>query len=321
MRMVTGLNRLSTLFSEFKIMKPLALIIVLALALAGCNNLNDLRPVDPGTEIPEATVKVVKDKFPKAEDLVFKPILANKIWEVKLKSDADRYSSLVDYGKMWETFKLVPDSVPQSLKTMMSESPFSGGELSAYSKAYFATTAANKLIYNYKGENYSLLLDGLVSFDQNVYRITTYEIDDLPAFVKDTIRAAPNMGFSVGYTWVRFDDSKRYFVFARQNINNRYETVSMLFDDKGKLGWSSTAFTAQGMVTASSNLDPLPPQIIARIESLPELTGFEYYLKLKNDVNGLTSYYVKLRKANTYTECELYFDKDFNVLYKKYFVR
>lgn len=309
-------------------MKPLALIIVLALALAGCNNLNDLRPIDPGTEIPEAAVKVVKAKFPKAEDLVFKPILENKVWEVKLKSNADRYSSLVDYGKMWETFRQVPDSLPDALKGLVNNSPFSGGELSAFSRSYFATTAQNKMVYNYKGENYSLEWtgttylgdDGSASFDQNVYRITTYEIDDLPAFVKDMIRAAPNMSFSVGYTWVRFDDSKRYFVFARQNINNRYETVSMLFDDKGKLRWSSTAFTAQGMVTASSNLDPVPPQIAAYVESLPELAGFEYALKLVNNVNSLTSYYVKLRKPNGYADCELYFDKDFNMVNKKYFV-
>lgn len=308
-------------------MKPLALIIVLAMALSGCNNLNDLRPVDPGTEIPEVAVKIVKAKFPKAEDLVFKPVLKDKIWEVKLKSDADRYSSLVDYGKMWETFKIVPDSIPAALTGLMNKSVFSGGELSAYSKAHFATTAQNKLIYNYKGENYSLEWtgasflgdDGSASFDPSIYRIATYELGDLPAFVKDTIQATTNMTFTVGYTWVRFDDSRRYYIMGRQKIGDRFETVSMFFDDKGKLRWSSTAFTNPGVPNASSNLEPVPPQITQYIESLPELAGYEYDWKLVNNVNGLTSYYIRV-KIGFESKCELYFDKDFNMLNKKYFV-
>jgi hypothetical protein len=307
-------------------MRPLALIIVLAIAFTGCNNLNDLRPEDPNKVIPQMVVNVVKDKFPKGEDLVFKPVLEDRIWEVKLKSDADHYSSLVDHGKMWETFKVMPDGVPSTLQEPLKKTALGDGVLSAYSTAYFATTAKNKLIYNYKGENYSFRWEGVnpnsnssAAFDPILYRITTYEINDLPGFVKDTIAAIPDLGFVMGYTWVRMDDTKRYHVFTRRRIGNQFETVSMLFDDKGKLRWSSTFFSSLGNLNTNSNLEMVPAEIKQQLDSLPELTGYEFEKKLINNVNGLTSYYITVAVGSV-SRCEFYFDKDFNVLNKTYIV-
>jgi len=308
-------------------MKPAILIIALTLILSSCNNLNDLRPIDPGTEIPQAAVKVVKDKFPKAEDLVFKPVLKDKIWEVKLKSDADRYTSLVDFGKMWETFKVAPDGVPTALEGLMNKTAFGGGTLSAYSTAYYATTANNKLIYNFKGENYSFAWSGIfpnvngsATFDPALYRITTYDISDLPASVKDTIQSARSMTFVMGYTWVRLDDTKLYYVFADQKNDYRTDRVSMLFDDKGKLRWSSLFFNTQpGLPNTSSNIETVPAEIKQYFDSLPELSGYEYKVKLVNNVDGLTSYYFILAMGQV-SQCEFFFDKDFNVLNKRYTV-
>lgn len=308
-------------------MKPLVLIIVLALALSGCNNLNDLRPPDPNPEIPEATVKTVKDKFPKAEELVFKPILADKIWEVKLKSDADRYTSLVDYGKMWETFKVSPDGAPAVLQESLKKTAFGDGIFTSYSTGYFAAAIPNKLIYNYKGEDYSFEWTGVspvganstAAFDQILYRITTYEVSDLPASVKDTIRGTPNMTFIRGHTWVRLDDSKWYYVITTQKIGDRSEGVHLLFDDKGKLRWSSTAFTQPGLPNVPSNMETVPAEIRQYLDSRPELAGYEFERKLVNNVNGLTSYYVSLTVGGV-SRCLLYFDKDFNLLNKTYVV-
>lgn len=307
-------------------MKPFIQTVVFALVFWGCNNLNDLRPTDPGTEIPEAAVKVVKAKFPNAEELVFKPILEDKIWEVKLKSDADRYSSLVDYGKMWETFRIIPDSVPSTLQEPLKKTAFGDGVLSAYTTAFFATTAKNKLIYNYKGEYYSFLWEGFYSsgnssamFDPVLYRIATYEINDLPAFVKETITATSDMSFTRGYTWVRLDDTRLYHVFASQKKGDRHDVVSMLFDDKGKLRWSSTFFANLGPPNTSSNLETVPAGIKQYLDSLSELAGYEYERKLINNVNGLTSYYISVT-VGSISRCELYFDKDFNVLNKSYTV-
>lgn len=304
-------------------MKPLALITALALAICSCNNLNDLRPTDPGKEIPEAAVKVVKDKFPKAEELVFKPILQDKIWEVKLKSESDRYSSLVDYGKMWETFKVSVDGVPAVLQESLQKTAFGNGTLSAYTTAFFAASAKNKLMYHFNGENYSFEWAGVnpssnswASFDPALYRITTYERADLPAFVSDTIRGIPNMNFVTAQTWVRLDYSKLYYVIGSNNTQS--ERVSMLFDEKGKLRWSSTAFTEPGVTGVPSNLETVPAPIQQYVASLPELAGFAYERKLVSNYRGLTSYYITLT-ANT-GRCELYFDQDFNVLNKKYAV-
>lgn len=306
-------------------MKFLALITVLAVMLTGCNDLKDLRPIDPGTEIPETVVKVVKAKFPKAEDLVFKPILEEKIWEVKLKSDADRYSSLVDYGKMWETFKEVPGGVPAALTEALQKTRFAGGTLSDYTTAFFATTANNKLVFNHKGEVYSFEWSGVVPsspyamFDRMKYRIATYDFADLPGFVADTIKAIPGAKFFKGYTFVGMDDSKMYHAMVTVSYNQYAENVSMLFDSKGKLLWSSTKFIEIGVTGTASNLQTVPQPIQDYLNSQPELSGFEYNLKLVSDYRGLMSYYISVKYVNG--RYDVYFDKDFNVVYKRTVVR
>lgn len=307
-------------------MKTLALILVVALALTGCNDLKDLRPVGPGTEIPETVVNVVKAKFPKGEELVFKPILEDKIWEVKLKSEAEQYASLVDYGKMWETFKVVPGGAPSVLQESLQKTAFGDGTLSAYTTAYFATTAKNKLIYNFKNENYSFEWAGVYQnvnssavFDPSLYRIASYDIADLPAFVKDSIKTFPKATFVVGYTWVRLDGSKSYYVMAKLNEGGQYDQLSLFFDDKGKLRWMSNLFSQPGLPLVSSNLQPVPAGIEQYLASLPELAGYQYEKKLRSDVNGLDSYYIVVTVGSV-SRCELYFDKDFNVLNKKYAV-
>lgn len=307
-------------------MKALALIFIAALALTGCNDLKDLRPVDPGTEIPVTVVNVVKAKFPKGEDLVFKPILEDKVWEVKLTSEAAQYSSLVDYGKMWETFKAMPDGVPSALQQSLQKTAFGDGALSAYATAYFATTANNKLIYNYKGANYSFEWAGVypnvnssAMFDQSLYRIATYDVADLPAFVKDTIKTFPKATFVVGYTWVRLDGSKVYFVMGKLNEGGQNDQLSLFFDDKGKLRWMSNLFTQPGAPVLSSNLEPVPAEIRQYLDSVPELAGYQYERKLKSYINGIDSYYIVV-SVGANSRCELYFDKDFNVLNKKYTV-
>ncbi|MDR6805347.1 hypothetical protein J2Y45_002344 [Dyadobacter sp. BE34] len=306
-------------------MKTLALITVLAVMLAGCNDLKDLRPVDPATQIPEKVVNVVKAKFPKGEDLVFKPILEEKIWEVKLKSDAERYSSLVDYGKMWETFREVPGGVPAALTEALQKSRFASGTLSDYTTAFFATTANNKLVFNHRGEVYSFEWSGVgpstpyAMFDRMKYRITTYELGDLPGAVADTIKAIPGAKLFKGYTFVGMDDSKMYFVIATVSYNQYAENVSMLFDGKGKLLWSSTKFIEIGVTGAISNLQTVPQPIQDYLNSQPELDGFEYNLKLVSDYRGLTSYYISVKYASG--RYDVYFDKDFNVVYKRIVLR
>lgn len=307
-------------------MKPIALIILLALVIAGCNNLNDLRPPDPKPEIPEATVKTVKGKFPKAEELVFKPILEDKIWEVKLKSDSDRYTSLVDYGKMWETFKVSPDGVPSALVASLAKTGFGDGTLSAHSTGYFAASIANKLIYNYRGENYSFEWIGIsqggnssARFDSFLYRITTYDINDLPVAVKDTIQGRPGMTFVTGDTWIKLDDTRQYFVTATQKNGDRVDRISMLFDDKGKLRWSRTDRLKTGGPDSTWELETVPPEIEQYIAGLPELAGYQYERKTISNVRGMISYYFVLR-IDYLSWCELYFDQNFNMLYKKYSV-
>jgi hypothetical protein len=117
---------------------------------------------------------------------------------------------------------------------------------------------------------------------------------------------------------VQLDDSRLYFVIANKKNGDRTDRLSMLFDDKGKLRWSSTGFNQPNFPNVSSNMETVPEAIRQFVDSRPELAGCTYDLKLMNTVDGLTSYYFILRIRNE--RCDLYFDKDFNVLSKKYSV-
>lgn len=313
-------------------MKTHLFIIILSVFIGSCNGLNDERPVDPVPEIPAATVNVVKTKFPNAEDLVFKPIMENRVWEVKLRADQQRYTSLVDFGKMWDTFKAIPDSMPRVLDRSLGKSKFSGGALSSYAigtSAYGSTLY--RLAYNFRGSDYSLEWAdysvgtrlGNVVLDPSLYRITTFDIRDIPLTIKDFIGARSQFTFVSAQTWVRLDYSKMYYVQVKiRKSAGRVDDGGLLFDAQGKIRWFGDGFTQPGVTVTNSNLDIIPEKIRLFIENSPELAGFEYQNKIWNEFEGAKSYFLKMRIENKgSTEmCEMYFDDEENLLNKKYFV-
>jgi hypothetical protein len=313
-------------------MKTHILFIILSAFIYSCNGLNDERPVDPVPEIPAATVNAVKTKFPDAEELVFKPILENRIWEVKLRSAQQRYTSLVDFGKMWDTFKAIPDSMPTVLDKSLGKSKFAGGALSSYSIGTSAYgSKLYRLVYGFQGNNYSLEWSdynvasqlGSAILDPSLYRITTFDIRDIPLVIKDFISARSQFTFVSAQTWVRLDYSKMYYVQVKiRKSAGRVDDGGLIFDAEGRIRWFGDGFTQAGVPTVSSNLDPVPEKIQQYIANSPELAGFEYQNKIVNELEGVKSYYLKMRYENkSKTEmCEMYFDPDANLLSKRYFL-
>ena len=73
------------------------------------------------------------------------------------------------------------------------------------------------------------------------------------------------------------------------------------------------------MISNYSNLETLPEPIKQYLDSQPELSGYEFETRLMNNVNDLTSYYIAVRVGSA-SQCQIYFDKDFNMLTKSYTV-
>jgi hypothetical protein len=222
--------------------------------------------------------------------------------------------------------------MPTVLDKSLGKSKFAGGALSSYSIGTSAYgSKLYRLVYGFQGNNYSLEWSdynvasqlGSAILDPSLYRITTFDIRDIPLVIKDFISARSQFTFVSAQTWVRLDYSKMYYVQVKiRKSAGRVDDGGLIFDAEGRIRWFGDGFTQAGVPTVSSNLDPVPEKIQQYIANSPELAGFEYQNKIVNELEGVKSYYLKMRYENkSKTEmCEMYFDQDANLLSKRYFL-
>ncbi|NIJ53791.1 hypothetical protein [Dyadobacter arcticus] len=315
-------------------MKTSALFVLSVLLITSCNQVNDLNPVDPNAE-PAAAVEVVKGRFPQAQNLVFKTIITSKIWEVAFGSGVDKYTSLVDKTKMWETFRANPDSVPILLNDLLLTSSFKGGTFSENAEDidfYPFAERRNRLIYTlngadysfnwyrYKGENYR---PTNVTFDKYKYKIQFSTQENFPQTLREYL-TAQSLTFRFGEVRVRLNDEKQYWIQVEFKRSGTDFLGFMLFDDKGKLKWTSREFNQPIPDDQVTNIETLPAVIQQHLDNSPELVGFRYYTsgldKWRSEFDGLSSYYLRLRNKDYAELCELYFDQDGNLLNQRYFI-
>ena len=319
---------------KYKVFMKVSLLIFGLLMLGACNQVNDLQPDEPG--IPEEAIGVVKKKFPNATDIVLKTLLDKKIWEVKFASNKDRYTSLADASKMWETFRANPDSVPALLGELLGGSSFQGGGFSVNSEdiAFYTTVERrNRLIYSFKGTDYAFgwqryngqnYKPTTASFEFAMYKLAITDFQDFPTAVKDYILADKGLAFQNGEIRVLLNYEKQYMIRVNFTKNDKLLSGTMLFDDKGVLRWTSREFNQPDQYSPDSNIDSLPDPIARVLEQSDELNGFQFQSpeldRWRGEYNGVTSYYLRLRNKGNAEVCELYFDKDGVLLNKRYFV-
>jgi hypothetical protein len=295
-----------------------------------CNQVNDLNPVVPGTE-PREAVKVVQSRFPNATDVVFKTIMSSKVWEVGFKVDADKYTSLVDQTKMWETFRSNADTVPTLLKDLMPASIFTGGVFSdnAEDIDYYRTSERrHRLIYKFNNTDYSFdwrryqgtnFRPTNATFELIKYHIHVSKMEDFPEEIRTYMAGKKELTLVAGETRVMLNYEKQYWMQVMFKRNNQDDLGFLVFDEKGNLKWMSRDFTPP-----AANLETLPEPIQRHLDQSPELKGMIYmfpqYDKYKGEYDGKSSYYLKLTSPGYSQVCELYFDQEGNLLNKRYFV-
>lgn len=73
-------------------MKNLSIVIyyVLSFLLFSCNSINDFQPKDQ-ENIPASVIEDLKSKFPNAQQVVYKAIEEDKLWEATFISDSKKY--------------------------------------------------------------------------------------------------------------------------------------------------------------------------------------------------------------------------------------
>ncbi|MCE6987992.1 hypothetical protein [Dyadobacter sp. CY323] len=311
-------------------MKVWTVIVITILWAVSCNQVNDLNPVDPGTDPTEA-VKVVKSRFPNAKDLVFKTIMSSKVWEVGFNLEADKYTSLVDQTKMWETFRSNADTVPALLQDLMPGSVFIGGVFSDNAEDidfYPTSERRHRLIYKFNNTDYSFdwrRYQGTnyrptnATFELIKYHIPISKMEDFPEEIRTYMAGKKELTLVGGEARVMLNYEKQYWMQVFVKRNNQDYVGFLIFDEKGNLRWMSQDFTDN-----ATNLETLPKAIQRELDRSPELQGFKYmspqYDRYKGEYDGKLSYYLKLTSPSYSQVCELYFDQEGNLLNKRYFV-
>ncbi|TLV02702.1 hypothetical protein [Dyadobacter luticola] len=318
-------------------MRVSSLLFIGLLWMFSCNQVN-LEPVDPSTEPTEA-LQVVKTRFPNASDVVFKAIMPGDVWEVAFSNTNEKYLSLVDRTKMFETFKLRPDTLPQPLTSFMPRSTFKGGTFSDNGEdisTYQDYNWRNRLLYNLNGTDYSFEIvrnraapytPVVVNFENYKYHIHLSKVDDFPAAVRDFLSVRQNVTFRAGEARVKLNFEKHYWMQVSFMLYGKEALGYLLLDEKGKLIWSSKDFNLPPNYDASSNIDTLPEPIQNYLDQTPELATFnskpEKIYKWRSEYEGVVSYYLSMQQGDWTTPselCELYFDQDGNLLNRRAFV-
>jgi hypothetical protein len=312
-------------------MRPIILIIVCLFAVTSCNQVNDLQQVEP-EPVPSKVIQHVKDQFPVAKDLVFKPLFEKRVWEVKFNSGTDQYVSLVDSLKMWETFRYTSDPAPAEITNLLKDSGFKGGTLSRNTEDigfYTTPNRRNKVIYAFNGRDYVLdwlFVDGRsvsLMFSPWQFGFAAPDVMFLPAKIQQFLNANPDLTYDQGDIRIDLNYNVQYYFQISFQRNGQRIIGHMTFDGNGDLKWVSRAFNEPATPQDPSNVTEMPEPMRAYIESSPELV--EFYTKdiagykWRGEYKEYSSYYIQFSHKTSQQSIEMFFDKDGNLINKVYY--
>lgn len=312
-------------------MRAIYLIIICILSLSSCNQVNDLQTIVPEA-VPSSVIKHVTDQFPQAENLVFKSLIEKQIWEVRFNSASDRYVSLVDSLQMSQTYRFNPDNIPTEITDLLSVGGLKGGTLSENREDigfYNTSNRRNRATYTFNGNNYVLeamfLTNRLVSlmFSPTLYSVNVERLSGLPAKAQEFFRLNPDLTFDGGGMWIMMNYDKLYDVQVKFDKDGQLVYGRMLFDADGNLKWISRSFNEPESPQSPTNVTQMPEPMRLYIEASPELTEF-YTLSnagflWRGEYKGASSYFISFSHKTMSQTCEMYFDKDGNLLLKTYY--
>ncbi|MCF2489441.1 hypothetical protein [Dyadobacter sp. CY347] len=293
--------------------------------------MNHLEPLEP-EPVPSKVIAQVKQWYPNAENLVFKPLLEKLVWEVKFDEGAFKHSSLADSTKIWETYRFSAESAPPKMLAMVEKSAFKGGTFSA-NRDMIGTVAPderNRLIYNLHGTDYVfnwVFVDNRVAgaaFEETLYWILYSDMGLLPQKAQAFIHADPLLKFESLELKVELDFKKYYNVLVSFDQAGVKTYANFIFSEGGDLKWFSRAFNEPQDLTGPPNYDKLPDAMQQYLDASPELAGFSSQpiaaMQWMSEYRGEKCYWIRYLNNTTFDFCDLQFDKDGNVVGKSYFI-
>lgn len=312
-------------------MRVVVLCILCLFFVASCNQVNQLEPIEP-EPVPAKVIAEVKHWYPDAENLVFKPLLEKLVWEVKFDQGVDKYLTLADSTKIWETYRYTSEAAPPKLLELLNKSALKGGTFSANREAigFIMPNHRNRLIYNLYGTDYLfdwLYVDNRVAgaaFDMGLYSFLLNDLKVLPQSVQTYINADPNIKFEGTEVKVMLNYEKFYEVMVSFDKAGVKTYAYLLFNETGNLRWFSRAFNEPEDLYGPPNFDKLPDAIQQYLDASPELASFstQYIASMQwmGEYRGSKCYTIRYINNTTFDSCDLQFDAEGNLVNKSYFI-
>ncbi|KAA0990154.1 hypothetical protein [Dyadobacter aurulentus] len=231
-------------------------IILLAVALFGCNKLIEVNP-DTNTA-PEQAVALIRSRFPAASDLVFNTLVKGRVWDASFKVSNSRYRSAVDRTSILTTSRSASESLHDSLVILTNHLFIRWGTISnireilpdsetgAKKSSYFADYAWKGNLWTLKvtfAEPGSPFYHTVTIIPRIDLEYVTADLESLPAKAQEVLK---ERGQWSGAVTVRIDkDGKRTYLapFYR-------------FDDDG-----IPFFTGLNNVVKYGNMEEIAPGI------------------------------------------------------------
>jgi len=312
-------------------MRVVVLCILCLFSVASCNQVNHLEPIEP-EPVPAKVIAQVKQWYPDAENLVFKPLLEKLVWEVKFDQGIDKYLTLVDSTKIWETYRYTSEVAPPKLLELLDKSALKGGTFTANREAigFIMPNHRNRLIYNLYGTDYVfdwLYVDNRVAgaaFDTRLYSFLLNDLSVLPQSVQAFINADPNIKFEGTEVKVLLNYEKFYQVMVSFDKAGVKTYAYLLFNEAGNLRWFSRGFNEPEDLNGPPNFDKLPDVIQQYLDASPELASFSTQhiasMQWMGEYRGFKCYNIRYINNTTFDSCDLEFDAEGNLINKSFFI-
>jgi hypothetical protein len=292
--------------------KILTFLILATWCFYSCNTVTERNP-QPAV-VPLDVVQVVKDSFPDAVDLVFKPIITEQIWDANFHSGGNRYNSVVDRSRLLFTSELLESQVPDSLRQVISQTSYAGGHFSNFRRGamFFDGSFDFMADYEWNGMEFTVKwffynrpqLRYIVTISQTTLsEFYVYNTDILPKTIKDFLSTHHDTMQSGVQMYVYPNDRILYGIGSKVTDPTVHQ---LIFDGSGNLIYSYL-----GKVDFYNQLSDYPAAIRNFVANNPEYKGFDFFWGIRFEDGGKSGYRIDLVKnVKADEKIHLYFDQN-----------
>jgi hypothetical protein len=291
--------------------------------IAGCANVKDLQPPD-GDQLPDSVVRIFNDAVPGAQQIVFKTLEKDWLYEVNyVLNDRKGYAGL-DTKQILRNSRMVSAQLPDSLKQFVSAlsldnvtiSELWEVEMPGQSKQYYSkcTWGTRDYMLGYLFQNTSgnkVYQAMLLPYSKFYVGLGRGDLFRLPAKTQQ-ILAGKKYGLGGGGVWVSGGDDDIYSL----NVGPAPDSLTSYSMTFHKTGDILNAFPRDRQIYKT--IDECPEGLRNYLRYNPPFSAFTLNNGYKFTDSGVSGYFLSLQSSLSSESTSLFFDGDFNVIFRTY---